>query len=91
MVEALEHAEHKPQIAADEFLTCGDVAAVHKGKELAHALIGDYGKRGCIHAADFNFTDCHHFASSVEDTGIMTAENGKYSPAAASYFVQRRI
>ena len=39
VAEALDHAEHQAQIAPDEFLARVQIAAVHQGKELAHALV----------------------------------------------------
>ena len=57
VMESLQHAEHEPQIAPDEFLPRLQIAAVDEGKELPHALVADDGERGGIHAADFNFAD----------------------------------
>lgn len=42
LVKALDDAEHQPQVAADEFLARGAVAAVNQREQFAHALIREY-------------------------------------------------
>ena len=59
IAEALHHAEHQPEIAADKLLPRRAVAAMHQRKQLAHAFIGKHGQGGGFHPADLYLAACH--------------------------------
>ena len=52
--KALHDAQHKPQVAADEFLPRRLVACIDFLKIPGELLLGDDGKAGSVDAADFH-------------------------------------
>ena len=72
VVEALEHAEHQPQVAANELLARGHVAAMTRGKTHACA----HWDQGSVEVsrADFDLAVAIDFAPYARDTCIMKAQ-----------------
>ena len=61
VAEALDDAQHQPEVSTYKFLACVQVAAMHKGKQLPHALVADDRQRGSVHTTDF-YLVYRHFA-----------------------------
>ena len=59
VLKALNHAQHQPQIGADELLARRFVARMRPLHQRAHGLMGQNGQLRRVHAANFNLVSGH--------------------------------